>query len=499
MSRHFKILAIFALTILVLMISKFYIEYQENEKLKEMIFQEEAKSLNNFILAFRKVYQQIFIKNEIELDEKTIHCLPVHSIREISNEFSSLVGKKVTIRTVSDRPRNLQNKANENELKLINEYKKTKSKNIYFKREGSNILQATPLYIENSCLKCHGYKKNAPLSIQKKYDKAYGYSIGDLRGITTIQISKHDIVEKIDANFRRSIFVACIVYLIFMASIFLLIKVIRRNEDIYTNELEYQVHQQIDTIKSQELVLFQQSKMASMGEMIGNIAHQWRQPLSTISVSASGMKLRKEEDVLSDTVFYNSCDEIIKQCQFLSRTIDDFRDFLKPDKIKKNFNLHQTILNTLSIVQSSMANNSISIIYKNPFSEFAIFSYENKLSQSFLNILNNAKDAILQNNPSNFQFILINVNIVNDVVQISFKDNGGGIDENIIPKIFEPYFTTKHQTQGTGLGLYMTYKIINSLNGIISVYNSNFIYQNNNYKGAEFIISLYLIEDPKED
>ena len=107
-----------------------------------MIFQEEAKSLNNFILAFRKVYQQIFIQNGIEIDEKTIHCLPVHSIREISNEFSSLVGKKVTIRTVSDRPRNLQNKANNNELKLINEYKKTKSKGIYFKREGSNILQA---------------------------------------------------------------------------------------------------------------------------------------------------------------------------------------------------------------------------------------------------------------------------------------------------------------------------------------------------------------------
>lgn len=490
-SKHIKILTIFATVILILMISKFYIEYNENEKLKEMIFQEEAKSLNNFIVAFRKVYQNLFIENNIELDDKTINFLPIHSIHNISNEFSSLVGKKVSIRTVSDRPRNPQNSPNVEELKIIEDYKKTKSKDLYFERRNSTILQAMPLYIEKSCLKCHGKKSDAPISIQNRYDKAYDYSIGDLRGIMAIQISKHDIIEKIDANFKRGIFVASMVYFIFILSIYLLIKVIRKNEAIYTEELELKVKEQVNIIKTQELTLFQKSKMASMGEMIGNIAHQWRQPLSTISVSASGMKFQKEENVLSDNTFYNLCDEILKQCQFLSQTIDDFRDFLKTDKTKKNFNLNQSLISIISIVSASLKHNDIEIIYTNNIVSLDIFSYENELSQSILNIVNNAKDAIIEYNRIENRYILIDVNIFDDMVRIDIKDNGEGIKEEIITKIFDPYFTTKHQSQGTGLGLYMTYKIItDSLNGKIFVQNSNFLYQEKHYFGAKFTIEI---------
>jgi len=376
-------------------------------------------------------------------------------------------------------------------MRIRQEYKKTKSKDIYYKRKDTSILQAMPLYIEESCLKCHGQKADAPLSIQNRYDEAYDYSLGDLRGIITIQISKHDIIEKIDANFKRGIFVASMVYFIFILSIYLLIKVIRRNEAIYTEELESKVKEQVDLIKTQELTLFQQSKMAAMGEMIGNIAHQWRQPLSTISVSASGMKFQKEEGVLSDSTFYNSCDTIVRHCQFLSQTIDVFRDFLKTDKSKNSFNLNQTILHIISIVSASLKQNNIEIIYTNTMINLDIFNYENELSQAFLNILNNAKDAIVEHNQIENKYILIDVETLEDMVRIDIKDNGGGIKEEIMTKIFDPYFTTKHQNQGTGLGLYMTYKIItDSLNGKISVQNSNFSYQEKHYFGAKFVIEI---------
>ena len=240
-------------------------------------------------------------------------------------------------------------------------------------------------------------------------------------------------------------------------------------------------------INKKERIIQDQSQHAAMGEMIGNISHQWRQPLSVISTAATGMKIEKEYGLLTDDKFNNTCDLIDENSQYLSKTIDDFTNFIKGDSIKKAFNLKENINSFLSLVDSVVKSNYINIVI-DISSDISINSYPNELNQCFINIFNNAKD-VLNEIEEETRFIFISASQTKKDISISFKDSGGGIDDEIINKIFQPYFTTKHQSQGTGLGLNMTYNMItSSMNGHIEVRNSKFTYENNKHTGAEFII-----------
>ena len=248
----------------------------------------------------------------------------------------------------------------------------------------------------------------------------------------------------------------------------------------------------ITDIKEKEKLLFQQSKMASMGEMIGNIAHQWRQPLSAISSAASGMKLQKEYGFLKEEDFISGIDAIVNSTQYLSKTIDDFRNFFKTDKLLKSFSVRKVIENILSLLSASFKNNEIEVI-TNLDDDSTIMGYENELTQAIINILNNAKDAlILTNNEKRLIFITLK-KVEDNIFQISIKDNGGGIKEEAISSIFEPYFTTKYNQQGTGIGLYMTHQIIVlHMKGKIRAQNCSFDFNNKSYKGAQFLIDLQI-------
>lgn len=245
-------------------------------------------------------------------------------------------------------------------------------------------------------------------------------------------------------------------------------------------------------IKNRENLLIQQSKMASLGEMIGNIAHQWRQPLSLISTAASGMKLQKEFDQLDDITFVETIDNITNTTKFLSQTIDDFQNYLKEDKVKKEFNVNSSVNKILSMLKGSYKNHDINIILDLNEGLF-INSYENELNQAILNILNNAKDALLDIEKTN-RYIHIKTHKEAEKIIIEIIDNAGGIKESILNKIFEPYFTTKHKSQGTGLGLYMTHKIITtSMNGEIKITNISHKFNDkffNNCTNVKIIIPL---------
>ena len=233
----------------------------------------------------------------------------------------------------------------------------------------------------------------------------------------------------------------------------------------------------------------EQSKLAAMGEMIGNIAHQWRQPLSVITTISSNIKLRSEYDQLEDYDIESDMNIIMQQAQYLSKTIDDFRNFIKNTKEAQKLSLKDTIEKTLSILHSAMINNSITII-TDLKDDIEIEGYENELIQSFINIINNAKDAIKENVKNDEKLIFIDTKKEDSSLIITIKDNGGGISDNIIHRIFEPYFTTKNKTVGTGIGLSMTYKMITERhNASIDVYNEEYIYNNKNYKGACFKIT----------
>lgn len=233
----------------------------------------------------------------------------------------------------------------------------------------------------------------------------------------------------------------------------------------------------------------EQSKLAAMGEMIGNIAHQWRQPLSVITTISSNIKLRSEYDQLEDYDIESDMNIIMQQAQYLSKTIDDFRNFIRNTKDVHKLSLKNTIEKTLSILHSAMINNAITII-TDLKDDIEIEGYENELIQSFINIINNAKDAIKENVKNDEKLIFIDTKKEDSSLIITIKDNGGGIPDNIIHRIFEPYFTTKNKTVGTGIGLSMTYKMITERhNASIDVYNEEYIYNNKNYKGACFKIT----------
>ena len=254
----------------------------------------------------------------------------------------------------------------------------------------------------------------------------------------------------------------------------------------------------ITELKAKDRLLFQQSKMASMGEMIGNIAHQWRQPLSVISTCASGTKIEKEMNVLRDERLYESLDLIMENTQYLSKTIDDFRNFFKADKDIEDFNINESIKKVLKLVKSSIQNHNIKV--KTIFQDDLIIKgLPNEFLQVIINIINNAKDVIILNSV-NERYIDIKTYKKENYCFIEISDNGGGVDELIISKVFEPYFTTKHQSQGTGIGLYMSHQIIvEHMQGTISMKNIDFQIENKSYKGCKVVIKIPLNEKTFSD
>ena len=256
--------------------------------------------------------------------------------------------------------------------------------------------------------------------------------------------------------------------------------------------------QQEEIIKEKERMLFQQSKMASMGEMLGNIAHQWRQPLSVISVAAGAVKLGHEyEGTYGEKEIIDFLDAINNSTQYLSETIDDFRNFFTQDIENNDFDCVNAINKTLKLLSSDFKYKEINIIFKRIESD-NIFASENEFKQVMMNIFNNAKYVLLEKVLDEKKYIFIDVYIEGSYINIDVVDNAGGIDENIIDKIFEPYFTTKHKSIGTGIGLYMVEEILTKhMNGEISAINENYIYEDLPYKGAKFSIKIPISKNIK--
>ena len=227
----------------------------------------------------------------------------------------------------------------------------------------------------------------------------------------------------------------------------------------------------ITELKHKDEMLISQSRLAAMGEMIGMIAHQWRQPLTVISMNANNMILDIELDDLDAKNAREYLDDILTQTGHLSQTIDDFRNFFKPDKAASRVKLQNVLEETYSIVKDSIANNNI-ILEISYASDSEVDAYSRELMQVFVNIITNAKDSLSQNNSKNAQ---INIKVFEDekYVITEICDNGEGIDEAVLPKIFDPYFTTKDEKTGTGLGLYMSKMIVEDhLHGKIEAINS---------------------------
>ncbi|AXX84027.1 ATP-binding protein [Aliarcobacter skirrowii] len=252
--------------------------------------------------------------------------------------------------------------------------------------------------------------------------------------------------------------------------------------------LEILVEKKSRDLIEKENLLNHQAKMAAMGEMLENIAHQWRQPLSVISTMATSLKLKQEMKILEDKEFFQSLDIINNASQHLSNTIDDFRNFFSSEKEINKFLISNTIKKSILLLKSSIDKHNITIVEDIEDSE--LLSYESELMQVILNIISNSID-ILKDKNIDSRYIYFKTKILNNNLIITISDSGGGIDKKILNRVFEPYFTTKHKSQGTGIGLYMSLQIVTKhLHGKLSVKNSSFLQNGVEYFGAEFSINI---------
>ena len=256
-------------------------------------------------------------------------------------------------------------------------------------------------------------------------------------------------------------------------------------EKTLNENLERKVEEEVSKRRDQEQLLIQQSKLASMGEMIGNIAHQWRQPLNALGLILQNIKFSYDMEELDDEFMDKSIEKANSITTKMSTTIDDFRNFYVPNKSKELFILDEAIERTISLIDSTYKNYEIELIKNNQCKDIRIFGYEGEFSQVILNILTNAKDALIENCVENKK-VIIDVSQENNFINISIKDNAKGISLEIIDKIFEPYFSTKEEGKGSGIGLYMSKTIIeNNMDGKIVV--------NNIENGVEFLIKIKII------
>ncbi|WP_320033348.1 ATP-binding protein [Halarcobacter sp.] len=250
--------------------------------------------------------------------------------------------------------------------------------------------------------------------------------------------------------------------------------------------LEKRVIEESEKNKEKDRMLFQQNKMAAMGEMLSNIAHQWRQPLASISAAISSLKLQKELGIVDNNNFNTTCDLILKNSSYLSQTIEDFKNFFKKDREKCNFLLKKSIAENITLLKEKLKHDQIQVLVDID-DTIELFGYKNEFQQAILNIINNSIDAL--NSKDDIKIKIIKIDYANKILSIT--DSARGIKKEILTRIFEPYFTTKHQSQGTGIGLYMTREILTKHMGFnIDVENIDFEYNNEILHGASFKIHL---------
>ncbi len=379
---------------------------------------------------------------------------------------------------------------------IINKYPYLKLKDFNGTNEGLKAL------IDNEIYGYIGVSSSLAYRIQNKYafelkimnrldDREHGASIGVKKGnnilISILNKSINLVSDKTKREIKNSwisighekttdyslILKIIIVMLIFFAAFmyrqFLLKKVNR--------DLKNAVRHELRKNRAKDKLLFQQAKLASMGEMLNNIAHQWRQPLNAINSNVAVLDSIFMKKNIIDNNLEKNLTEIENQTKYMSETIESFRNFFNPEKDKQLFLISSAVDDAISIINYNFNRLNIHIKVFN-VNDIMIEGFLGEYIQTIISILNNAKDAFISTKHENPEIVIC----IDEMIII--EDNAGGIDEDIIDRIFEPYFTTKHKDKGTGTGLYMAKMIIeHSMNGKLSVENTK--------NGCRFKIKVY--------
>jgi len=399
-------------------------------------------------------------------------------------------------------PLNPLNKADKFETKILNKFRENKiSEFSTIINENQKRYFFTAIPIERnkkSCLTCHSKPNIAPKEMIELYgnESGFGEKVGDLRAMISLKVPVENIIKLHIKDFILGSFVVLIVLILFFIFIYLIYKKeIKIKEEKFQKEellkdinrkLEIKIKEEVslnltkqEEIYEKERLLSHQNRLAAMGEMIGNIAHQWRQPLTQISSILMNIEFTFNKKNLTPKILMEKIDEADEQITFMSNTIDDFKNFFSSGKSKEKYNISIPIEKTQRLLKGVLEKNKITLKTEIE-DDFILYGYQNEIAQALLNIISNAKDILVERKIKT-PFIYIKVYTTTKENFVTIEDNAGGIKTNPIDKIFEPYFSTKHASVGTGIGLYMTKMIIEKN-------NNAFICVDNTHLGAIFTI-----------
>ncbi|MFK5882020.1 MAG: HAMP domain-containing sensor histidine kinase [Sulfurospirillum sp.] len=223
--------------------------------------------------------------------------------------------------------------------------------------------------------------------------------------------------------------------------------------------LESRVKKEVENSRKKDNIMFQQARLASMGEVLHNIAHQWRQPLGALMMIIQGFGTKFERGRLDEKFILSSVDDALKLGKNMSDTLDDFRNFFMPNRAKQIFDVKKAINKSIELTKYQLEKEDIELEFNSNITA-KIYGFKNELMHVVLNIINNSKDILSSKENLKKKKILIITKQTKRKIIINIIDNGGGIKDDIISKIFDPYFTTKHKSIGTGIGLYMSKQLV---------------------------------------
>ncbi len=311
-----------------------------------------------------------------------------------------------------------------------------------------------------------------------------------LQNIRNIRLENKQLNQKIseDLEYFTQKLTQDLNFMLITLILFVLIIVILMGMKIYNNiglsvdETNAKIEFEINENRKKDELLAHQSKLAAMGEMMGNIAHQWRQPLNALAGNIQFLREDYEDGEINEKFL----DKFIKQnmdcINFMSKTIDDFRNFFKTDKIKSDFSILSCLQKPLDILKPQL--DECHVVLEIKGDDFIVHDLQSEFQQVILNIINNARDALVEKKINNSR-ITVETYVKDSSGFVFIEDNAGGIPNEIIDRVFEPYFTTKEQGKGTGIGLYMSKMIVVNMQGNITVSNTK--------EGARFEIELNII------
>ncbi len=479
--------------------------YQVQEELLEESLKNKALAIFNLIVDMRHwnaQYEGVYVKSDklepnpylkpgfikSEHGEKLVWVNPAFMTRQISNIASKRDGFKLKI--TSNKLINKNNAPDEFEAEILNYFDKNPQIPYYWEIKENNFKFMGALKTEKACLACHAHQ---------------GYKVGDIRGGVSVSFDVEQEFEKLEVinkDKEQSLFflitaaIGAILTLLIHQNIKRVDedKISELNEsleakvqelDEFNKTLHKKVEVELVKQREKENLLIQQSKLAALGEMIGNIAHQWRQPISAVSAIMMNIKWTAISQGADKKFMDETMKEANEQLQYMSQTIDDFRNFFKPNKEKEMFDIKKEVRKAYKIMRATLENYEINTQIHNRV-EIDVYGYANEFSQVILNIISNAKDVLIQKNIQNPR---IDIFLSKDdaFAYCEILDNGGGIPFECIQKIFEPYFTTK-ESSGTGIGLYISKEIIvKHMQGTLEVENTK--------DGAKFIVAIPLYKD----